>query len=160
MKPSRNLWPFGIIAVFVVFAAGMATVVGIAATHRDSLVSNAYYEQELKFQNVIDATTRAKNSGATIFFDAASGRVTITLPAAQLLQKLSGKVELYRPAAAGMDREFLLEPAKDGTQTLNVSGLAAGLWQVRVAWNAAGQDYRLEQKIQIDGSLETRNHAK
>jgi hypothetical protein len=151
MKTTRNLWPFGVIAAFGLFFIGMASVVVIAATHRDSLVSNSYYEQELKFQSVIDASTRAKNAGATIAFDAASGRVTLALPVAQMQLKPSGKVQLYRPSAAGLDREFLLEPKNDGTQTLNISALTAGLWQVRAVWNVGGQDYRLEQKITIAG---------
>ena len=149
MKPQFNPWPYGIIAFFGLLFCGMATIVTIAATHRESMVSENYYEQEIKFQTVIDAAARAKKSGATLTFDAASGRVTITVPAAQLQQKPSGKVQLYRPSAAGLDREFLLELDKDGTQTLNVSKLAPGLWVVHVSWNAGGQDYQLEQKITV-----------
>ena len=44
---SRNYWPMGVIVVFVLFFIGMASVVVIAVTHRDHLVSDNYYEQEL-----------------------------------------------------------------------------------------------------------------
>ena len=44
--------------------AGMAGVVVIAATHRESMVSENYYEQELKFQDQIDSAARAQKSGA------------------------------------------------------------------------------------------------
>jgi len=149
MKTTRNLWPTGIFVTFGLFFIGMASVVVIATTHRESLVSNNYYEQELKFQTVIDAAARANASGATIAFETASRRLTISMPAKQLEQKLSGKVQLYRPSASGLDREFPLAPQSDGTQTLNLAQFAPGLWVVRVAWNAAGADYRLEQKITI-----------
>ena len=149
MNSTRNLWPFGIIAAFVLFFAGMATVVVIAATHREHLVNDNYYEQELKFQNQIDGGSRAKKSGASIVYDSASDSVVITLPAAQLAQKFSGTIELYRPAEPKLDREFLLEPKADGTQRLNVSKLAAGLWLVRVKWVAGGENYFLEQKINL-----------
>ena len=121
----------------------------IAVTHREDLVSDNYYEQELQFQNQIDATARAQKSGAVIACDSAKSAVVITLPAAQLAQKLSGTIEFYRPSSLKLDRELPLAPRADGTQTLNVSQFAAGLWQVRVRWNAGGQDYFLEQKIAI-----------
>ena len=149
MKTNRNLWPLGIITAFALFFAGMVTVVVIASTHRDSLVSGNYYEQELKFQSQIDGAARARASGATLAYDAGTGRVVIAVPVAQLAQKLSGTIEFYRPAASGLDREFPLEPQADGTQTVDVSKLVPGAWRVRVKWNAAGADYFIEQKIKI-----------
>ena len=50
MKTNINLWPFSILAAFGLFFIGMASVVVIASTHREHLVSDNYYEQELKFQ--------------------------------------------------------------------------------------------------------------
>ena len=41
------------------------------------------------------------------------------------------------------------QPQADGTQTINVSQLAAGPWLVRAKWNAAGETYFIEQKIKI-----------
>jgi hypothetical protein len=149
MKTNRNLWPLGIFVTFGLFSAGMASVVVIAATHREHLVSDNYYEQELKFQGQIDSAARAQKSGATIAYDSAGRSVVIALPAAQLAQKFSGVIELYRPSEPKLDRGFPLEPKADGAQTLNVSKLAAGLWLVRAKWNAAGEDYFLEQKIKI-----------
>ena len=66
MKTTRNLWPLGIFVAFGLFFAGMATVVVIASTHREHLVSANYYEQELKFQRRIDSAERAQKSGAAI----------------------------------------------------------------------------------------------
>ena len=151
MKTNRNLWPLGIFVTFGLFFAGMASVVVIAATHREHLVNENYYEQELKFQGQIDSVDRAQKSGATIAYDAGTGSVVIALPATQRAQKISGTIELYRPSDPKLDREFLLEPSADGTRTLNVSRLAAGLWSVRVKWVADGKNYFLEQKITVAG---------
>ena len=149
MKSNRNLWPLGIVATFGLFFIGMASVVVIAATHREHLVNGNYYEQELRFQGQIDAVARAQKSGASI--DSANDVVTVTLPRPLLAQKLSGSVELYRPAAPELDRAFPLTPKADGSQTLDVSKFAVGLWVVHVRWNAGGQDYFLEQKITVNG---------
>ncbi len=134
----------------MLFFGGMATVVVIAATHREDLVSENYYEQELNFQNQIDGAARAEKSGATISRDAAAGNIVIALNAAAINGKiLPATVEFYRPSAPELDHEIQLAPKADGTQTLNVSKLANGPWLVRVKWNAGGKEYFLEQKIVI-----------
>jgi len=151
MKTTRNLWPFGIITAFALFFVGMASVVVIAATHREHLVSESYYEQELNFQRQIDSADRAKKCGAGIAYDSTKNSVVITLPVVQLAQKASGTIELYRPSEPKLDREFLLEPKADGTQAFDVSNLAGGLWSVRVKWIAGGENFFLEQKITVAG---------
>lgn len=148
MKNNRNLWPLGIFITFGLFFVGMASVVVIAATHRESLVNANYYEQELKFQARIDAVARGQESGATIV--SAPDAVTVTLPRASSPMP-AGTVEFYRPSAPELDREQPLNLKADGTQTLDVSQFAAGLWRVRVKWNAGGQDYFVEQKITVTG---------
>jgi hypothetical protein len=149
MKPTRNLWPLGITLTFVLFFCGMTTVVVIATTHRDSLVSENYYEQELKYQEQINSTARARQAGASLDYDSAARKIVIALPAAPATHDLSGQIELYRPSAAGLDRQFVLRPDASGRQSLDTSGFAAGPWEVRVAWNAGGKDYFLNEKIVI-----------
>lgn len=146
---TKNLWPFGIIAAFGLFFIGMATAVVIASTHRESLVRADYYEQELKFQRQIDGAARAQKVGASVQLDAATRKLLVAVPMVQLAHQLSGTIEFYRPSSPDLDREIALAPARDGTQTLDVSQFAAGLWRVRVQWNAGGEDYFLEQKIKI-----------
>jgi nitrogen fixation protein FixH len=124
-------------------------VVVIAATHRESMVSENYYEQELKFQDQINSAARAEKSGAHIQLDAAAGKLLVAVPARQMAQQLSGAIEFYRPSAPGLDCEYSLAPDARGSQTVDVSRLTAGLWQVRVKWRAGGQDYFLQQRITL-----------
>ena len=149
MNLTKNLWPLGIFTAFGLFFVGMTAFVVVASTHREHLVNENYYEQEIKFQNQIESQARAEKSGAAIRFDSAKSQVVFALPAAQREQKISGKVELYRPSAPELDRQFVIKLKHDGTQMLDVSQLAPGLWLVRAYWSADGQDYFLEQKIKI-----------
>jgi nitrogen fixation protein FixH len=149
MKPARNFWPIGIIVFFTAFFIGIAVVIVIASVHRETLVSDNYYEQELKFQDQIDAVARAEKCGAKIQFDAAGRKIIFTLPADQAKQLVSGKITFYRANAAELDRQLTLELSGDGTQALDVSKFASGPWRVRVRWNVSGQDYFLEKKIVI-----------
>ena len=152
MKTQKNLWPYGLITAFVLFFIGMATVVTIAVTHKEDLVSANYYENELNYQGQLDSAARAQNAGADIRFDASARSVVIALPPAQAGQKVSGTIQLYRADAPEKDRTLDLSPGRDGTQTLNVAQFATGPWLLRVNWQADGQGYYLEQKFIVPAS--------
>ena len=149
MKTDRNFWPLGIIAAFVLLFVSIAVVIVIAATHRDTLVSENYYESELKFQGQIDSAARAKNAGATLVYEAAARRIVVFIPVAQRAANVSGNITLYRPSASGLDTQMLLAPGADGVQTVKVSELAPGPWLARVAWKSGGQDFYLETKFVV-----------
>lgn len=149
MKPKPNLWPFGIIAAFGLFFIGMASVVVIAATHREHLVNANYYEQEIQFQDQINARTRARNAGATLSFSAANAQLAVQVPAKQLAQDLSGTVTFYRANTPELDHNAPLKPDHSGLQTFDLSKLATGPWRVRVAWAASSENYFMEEKITV-----------
>src|SRR6516162_9693941 len=111
MKRSRNLWPLGIILTFIVFICGTIGLVVLASTQRTELVSANYYEQEIEYQSHIDSADRTKELGtnASIAYDAALKRILLTVPEEQARVGVSGKIELYRPSTAGLDREFPID---------------------------------------------------
>jgi hypothetical protein len=147
MKSTFNFWPYGVITAFVIFAAGLTTTVTIAVTHPEDLVNANYYENEVNYQSQINNTARAQQAGAALRYDSAAQHLVIALPAAQLAQKLSGTIRLYRPDAPDQDHDLTLAPLADGTQTVKVAQLAPGPWELRVSWQAGGQTYFLEQKF-------------
>ncbi|HUC84053.1 MAG TPA: FixH family protein [Candidatus Acidoferrales bacterium] len=149
MKTNFNPWPYGIFVFFFLLFCGMATVVAIATTHRESMVSENYYEQELKYQDRIDSAARAQRCGAHLRLDGREGRLLVAVPAQQVAQGFSGAIEFYRPSDPGLDCQFPLAPNADGSQTVDISKLKAGRWQVRVKWAAGGQNYFLEQKLTL-----------
>jgi nitrogen fixation protein FixH len=151
MNSTFNPWPYGIILFFVLLICALAGVVAIAATHRESMVSENYYEQELKFQSQIDSAARAQKCGARLELETGSGagQLMVRLPAEQVARHCSGVIEFYRPSSPALDRAFPLAPGADASQAVDVSKLATGLWVVRVKWSAGGQDYFLEQKITL-----------
>jgi nitrogen fixation protein FixH len=149
MKSTFNPWPYGIIGFFILLFCGIATVLVIAATHQDSVVSENYYEQELKYQDQIDSATRAAKCGARVQLDSPAGRLRVTVPAQQVTQKPAGTIEFFRPSAAALDCQFPLALEADGGQSVDVSKLRPGRWDVRVRWTAGGQGYYLEQKLDL-----------
>jgi len=151
MTTSRNLWPLGIILTLVFFFAGTVGLIVMACSQHADLVRPDYYEQELKFQNRIDQVERTHRAAgqASVAYDAAGKCIVISLPPDQAAREINGRIELYRPAAAGLDRTVKLVPDPRGVQRLDAAGLAPGLWKVRVSWTVQQEDYYLDQKVVV-----------
>ena len=155
MKNPFNPWPYGIVLFFGLLLSAIAGVVVLAATHRESMVSDNYYEQELQYQARMDSIARAQQCGARLALELKTGAapaasdLVVRLPVEQAAQHCAGAIEFYRPSSPALDRQFPLAPGPDGSQVVDVSKLAKGLWVVRVKWSVGGADYFLEQKITI-----------
>jgi hypothetical protein len=147
-----NGWPWGIAAVLVAFAAGVAVLVVIALRNPHELVARDYYEQELRYQEQIDRRTRASAlpAGLQVRADAADGCIEITFPEGQVSQGLTGNVRLYRPSDAGLDRTLPVATDASGVQRVGTDGLAPGLWRLRVEWAAGGKQYAAMEEVRVN----------
>jgi nitrogen fixation protein FixH len=155
MKPTKNLWPLGIILTFVLFISGTISLVVMACSQKVDLVSADYYEQEIKFQNHIDQLDRTRHLGrdGTVAYDSAARRIRIALPTEASARAIAGRIQLYRPSAAGLDRLLKLEPDAQGIQFLDATNLQRGLWKVRVSWKVKDQEYFLDQTITVGAGV-------
>jgi hypothetical protein len=149
MATSRNLWPLGIVLTLSVFIVSTVGLIVMACSQRTDLVTPDYYEREIKFQGQIDRVERTQRAAgqASVAYDPAAKCITVSLPANQAAREISGRIELYRPSAAGMDRSIKLAPDTNGVQRLDAAGLAPGLWKVRISWTVERQDYFLDEKV-------------
>src|SRR6266567_3920664 len=149
--PARNLWPWGIILAFVLFIAGTVSLVVLACSQKMDLVSSDYYEQEIKFQNQLDqlGRGRALNSDAFVIYEPATQSIRIALPIAHIRDGVAGSIQLYRPSAAGLDRQIKLDPDPTGSQRVAANMLLPGLWKVRVCWTSGEKEYRIDQSVVI-----------
>lgn len=155
IKQTRNLWPWAIIATFIVFLSGTASLVVLACSQKVDLVSADYYEQEVRFQSHLDRLNHARElkRPASVRFDAATQRLLIALPSEQNGKVTNGQIHLYRPSTASLDERVALKVNDLGQQSLDASALHPGFWKVRIAWTCAGQDYFAEEGILVSKTL-------
>jgi hypothetical protein len=153
-RPSRNVWPYAIIAWFVLFTAAMAAWITVAVHQDMDLVRADYYEEEVRFQRQLDRLNRtaAVRSEVVISHDATKRQVMLRLPAAHLSPRPNGQVHFYRPSNASLDFRVPLKVDAAGLQCIGTEALRGGLWKVRAQWSAAGRDYFHEQVIVVDES--------
>ena len=160
MKNGKNPWPWAIILTFVLFICGTVCLVVMACAQRVDLVSANYYEDELKFQKQLDRLNRARQLEGTarVTCDNAKHRLTVSLPPQEVGHDIVGQIQLYRPSAAGLDRQVALHPDSSGLQALDASSLAPGLWKVRVFWTVDQQDYLIDQKVVVAANAPSPQH--
>jgi nitrogen fixation protein FixH len=123
----------------------------MACSQKVELVSQNYYEQELQFQGQLDRLNRTRQLAvpARISYDPVHKLIAISLPPEQQARKVTGHINLYRPSAAGQDRQLTLQTDEQGVQTLDATQLEVGLWKLRLSWQVDGREYFHEQQLVI-----------
>jgi len=147
---ARNPWPIAIVAVFIVFAIFIIIFIAWATHQREDLVAANYYENEVRYQQQLDRLnqTRPLAAQVAVSYDAAQRSIVITLPGAQA-RVAAGRIHLYRPSDARLDRDVPLAVNPEGVQCLDARELRPGLWKVRVQWSANGKDYFFDQSVMV-----------
>lgn len=147
--PGWNPWPVSILTFFSVAIVGCAGFVIFCARHPSDLVAPDYYEQEVRYQRQIERLQNARQYAqqAAVSYDVARNQIRICLPAARA--NATGTIHLYRPSAAGLDRQVRLALDPEGTQTIDAAALAPGLWKVRVSWSEESREFYLDRSITV-----------
>ena len=144
----KNPWPIGLVLFFVLFISGVVTFVAWSTHQREDLVAADYYDQEIRYQQRIDATARADAVmlKPALQYNGAEGLLTLRFNEPAALSSSTGTVTLYRPSSAALDQAFAFAPDASGVQTIPTL-LASGLWRVKTEWTQHGQSYFAEEAL-------------
>lgn len=136
-----------IIVVFVLFAAFIGTLVTVCMREDISLVSKDYYTQELAYQERI---TRINNSAALFNkpqVTATRESIRVTFDSLSFVDQ--GKLDLFCPSDATMDRSFEFTRSDEQTFTYKMSGLKSGMYRVKLLWSMDGKDFYQEEIVNL-----------
>jgi len=141
-------WGYKILVVYVVFVAGIMLMVFKSSNEKMDLVTTDYYAKELKYQDKIDATSRANALTEDIKYDITDKQIVLHFPKEFAGKKMSGTAELYCPSDENKDikQDF---SAEDATVTINISTVNKGQQELHISWQVNGVDYYFEKKIFI-----------
>lgn len=139
-------WGHKIMFVYVGFVAGMGVLVFKASSQKFDLVTKDYYEQELKYQQVIDQAANTSRLSAPITIVRNLGDLKISFPDEMKDKKKLVDFYLYYAADAKKDfrRSFELNE-NEITQALPVG--MKGMYELKLTWEANGVKYYFEQKL-------------
>lgn len=145
----KSRWGMGIVTVFVLFVAVMLGVAGYLMSQEVPLVSDSYYERELRYQERIDALERTRALGSAVECSISGQQVRMQFPRTVPQSAIAGQILLYRPADHSADRTIPVKPDSAWQQYIHTSSLLPGLWRLQVQWTMRGEEYYLEQPFMV-----------
>lgn len=136
-----------IVVVFILFAAFIGTLVTVCMREDISLVAKDYYTQELAYQDQIsrmnNAASLAEKPQVTVTLDF----IRVTFDSLSFIER--GKLDLFCPSDAKMDRSFEITVSDDQAFTYPLSGLKSGMYRVKLLWSMDGKDYYQEEIVNL-----------
>lgn len=141
-------WGYSITLAYVVFISIILTMVISAFRVDVNLVAKDYYKKEIAYQEEIDKmkNTRALTKEVRLALNEEAKELEIYLPSAQA----EGEIWVFRPNDYKQDLKIKLELDAQGKQVIPMSLLKEGHWRLKMDWQAEGQAYYWERKIQVD----------
>ena len=106
-------WGVGIAIVYILFVVGMLTLVFKSRSQKIDLVTENYYQQELAYQEEIDAKQRVEDSGCMPVIHKISNQYQIEIPGSKG-SAIQGDLLAYCPSNKKGDRLISLPKTDDG----------------------------------------------
>lgn len=139
-------WGKGLALALTAFAGMMTYFMVRGAQSPEPLIAENYYEQELAYQDRIDATHRAGTLSSTVTIIADRAQVQVGFPAEMLGKAINGTLELIRLNNASADRKIALH----GTATEHMQAavdLLPGVYIAQLTWTIDGVEYFREERL-------------
>lgn len=139
-------WGKGIILTLTAFAGIIISMVVICVRQDDiHLVTQNYYEEEIKYQDQIDKMVNASMLDyEALAFDAQRRLIELNLP-----KGAKGTLHLFRPSDARLDQKLDFEIQDLEANAINLSELKPGYWKIKMTWVEDETSYYIEKKINI-----------
>lgn len=136
-------WGNKIALTFFVFVTIIVTMVVISMKQNVFLVSEDYYDKEVKYQSQIDKMKLTSSKGAMVSISKNGEKVQFDF--SDVPEK--GEILFFRPSDATKD--FKVAVIKEKSQSILKDKLGKGYWKMKISWSANGNDYYTEKTIVI-----------
>lgn len=133
-------WKALIASVYVSFVLMILMLVGMSAGQKIDLVTDHYYEEELKFQGKIDKAQRAASLTEPLSWQITESSLQIHYPAGFRDSDISGRIRLYCPSDNRNDRQFAIRSNHNG-QNVALAQIPAGRYKIQVDWKHGSETY-------------------
>ncbi|PTX60117.1 hypothetical protein C8N46_107123 [Kordia periserrulae] len=142
-------WGTGIVIAFVAFISFIMYFVinmNVQEKYDHDLVTDNYYEAELKYQSDINKERNAQKLAENVRLTHTKSGIEIQFPKAINSNSIQGKVFLYRPSNKQFDFEM---PISLSHHTLLIpdSRLLGGRWNIRIDWSDGTTEYLFKKQI-------------
>ena len=141
-------WGYKIILVYAVVVGGILFMVIKSGSQNVDLVRPDYYEEELKYQETIDATQRANALSTKLQLKVVHDTLQVVFPDEMKVSGVKANVWLYCIADVKKDVNKVFSVV-NGWLHMPLLAVNKGLHDVKVGWTLNGITYYFEQKLFI-----------
>jgi hypothetical protein len=142
-------WANKILLVFLVFAAGIFYLVYRSMHVNYELVSKEYYKDEIRYQDIIDASQRANALSRKIEIRQSANVIAVQLPDEMKDEKVTGVMWFYCAADETKDRRISMQPDQRGAQEITKQKFLPGSYVVKFDWTSKNTRYYAEEPLTI-----------
>ncbi len=141
-------WGHSIFFIYSAFVVAVLFMVYQSTQQTYDLVEKDYYAAELKYQDVIDASARAKALGGDFIVKYESDSIKLILPSPFKGVNVVGKVQLYYAADKQQDKTYEFETL-NAYAAFKTEKQNKGLYTIKLDIVKSGVAYYYEQKIYL-----------
>ncbi|KAB2909544.1 MAG: FixH family protein [Ignavibacteriales bacterium] len=147
---SKFHWGHGIAIFLVLFTILTISVVVFAFSQKVDLVTDNYYEKELKYEDEIAGLKRGLEYKDSLIITLVKNDLKISYPFAFYGIKASGKIHLYKPDRRVLDQEIAVNYDQAGNQIIDMTNQGRGVWKVTIDLNDGKEDYLFQKRIYLE----------
>lgn len=140
-------WAYAIIGLFVGFVALIMFLVTNAFKHEVNLVSEDYYEKEIKYQQQIEKLQNTVDLNDKISFTQSNDHLILSFDCPVNSQE--GEITFFRPSDAKKDLKEKLSLNKESEQYFDRKKFQTGYYKMQIDWTSNGKEYYVEKDIFI-----------
>lgn len=140
-------WGKGIWAFYGLFVAMILTMVGMSVVQKIDLVTDSYYEEELRFQGKIDKIKQAQKLTTPLTWEVTEHSIQVKYP--ENLTNISGYINFYCPSDNRKDFKLPIQIDAQSSQSIPLEKISAGRYQIQFDWQAEGTQYWNEGIINL-----------
>ncbi|MCX6163912.1 MAG: FixH family protein [Ignavibacteriae bacterium] len=142
-------WGIKILIFYLGFVVMVLASVFFAMTQRVELVSDNYYEKELKYQEQIDKSQRTKSLKEKTEIQLIDRQIKIKFPNLPDKNYTKYSILLYRPSDPSKDLKISVLTDSLGIQIIPIEKLAKGFWKIKINWASNEAEYYDESILNI-----------
>lgn len=142
----RISWGYKILIFYLSFVVGMLFLVYKANSESFDLVTENYYEAELKYQDVIDQKGNVAALLTPPKITHTVNSISIQFPTEFANRAVDGEIYLYRASDATKDLRKSFTTS-EGFIAFELGKELSGSYDVKLSWKANGKQFFEEKKI-------------
>ena len=142
-------WGARIAVGFSIFCLITIGVTVYLMNQKVDIVTENYYEKELKYQDQIDKVTRTRALKESVDIANTGRELIIKFPNLPDKNQSKDFISLYRPSDNTKDVKIPVMTDTSKTQVVSIDKLLKGYWKIQLNWTSGGSEYYYESVFHL-----------